>query len=227
MNKLNALVVAAAALLAPLAANAQTAYTASAVELRAGPARDYPVVAILGSRLAVNVQGCLHDFSWCDVIVGPNRGWLHGRELVFDYQGAQVPIVDYGAALGIGLVSFVIGTYWQDHYVSRPWYPRMPHWAQRPARPQAHPRQGLIHPGATPHRILPQRPLQRAPTTGISPRPPHTGARLTVGSHPGPAPRPLLRPAGPGFDRSALPSHARGGERRAAHPPAPTSRRWR
>ena len=38
----------------------------------AGPGNDYPVVAQLARGVAVNVNGCLNDYSWCDVSIGAN-----------------------------------------------------------------------------------------------------------------------------------------------------------
>lgn len=140
MNNLKALVLAAAMLVVPIAANAQLAYTAKTVPLHAGPAGDYPVVATLGSGFAVTVQGCLPDYSWCDVIAGEYRGWVDARNINHFYQGASVPVINYGAAIGIGVVTFVIGNYWQDHYIRHSWYRQMAQWRHRPAHAAIHPR---------------------------------------------------------------------------------------
>jgi uncharacterized protein YraI len=66
----------------PAGAYAQWAYTAKDVNLRAGPARDFPLVARLPRGLSVSVAGCLSDFRWCDVVAGPNRGWVYAGNLV-------------------------------------------------------------------------------------------------------------------------------------------------
>lgn len=140
MNTLKALILAAAMLVLPAAAHAQLAYTAGAVTLHAGPAADYPVVAVVAGGLEVNVQGCTRDYRWCDVIAGGYRGWMHARRINYFYRGAYVPVIHYGAAIGIGVVAFVIGNYWQQHYVGRPWYRQHPHWSQRPPHADFHPR---------------------------------------------------------------------------------------
>ena len=62
------------------------------------------------SLLAVN--GCLDDFTWCDVDWEGNHGWLYGNYLYYDYQQRRVPVIDVGAALGIGIVAFNLGDYW-------------------------------------------------------------------------------------------------------------------
>lgn len=200
MNRLKTLALAAAMLLLPIAANAQPAYTAKSVHLRAGPARDYPVVAILGSGFTVDVQGCLRDYSWCDVVAGPNRGWVYAGNLVYYYQGANVPVISYGAIIGIGVVTFVIANYWHDHYVGRPWYRQMPQWSHRPPRAVVRPRppQPGVHPGATQHPMPAVRPPQRQPNAGANPRPPQGPAHPGQAPRTMPAPRPPLQSPGAG-----------------------------
>ena len=65
MHKTRVFLLAAAALLWPLIAAAQQAQTAKWVHVRAGPAREYPLVLQLPPAAPVSVQGCLSDFSWC------------------------------------------------------------------------------------------------------------------------------------------------------------------
>lgn len=45
----------------PFSAQAQLAYAAKDIHLRAGPARDYSVVAIVPAGFEVTVLGCLSD----------------------------------------------------------------------------------------------------------------------------------------------------------------------
>ena len=229
MNKLKALVLAAATLILPLTANAQLAYTARTVPLHAGPAADYPVVAILEGGLALTVQGCLQDYSWCDVAAGANRGWVYAPNIKYFYRGATVPVINYAAAFGIGVVTFVIGNYWQDHYVSRPWYRQLPQWRQRPARAAIHPRppHRTAHPGEWQRPAPAYRPLQRPPIAGLNPPPPREAARAGAGQRPMAASRTLLRPpiagasprpaqtrAHPGREQSRTPGPARGARHR-------------
>ncbi|HKW85201.1 MAG TPA: SH3 domain-containing protein, partial [Burkholderiaceae bacterium] len=112
-----------AALAMPAAAQAQYAQTAGWVNLRAGPARDYPLVASLPPGVAITVQGCIAGYSWCDVI-GPagERGWIYAGKIVYPYQAGYVPVIQYGAVIGIPIVTFAIGSYWGDYYRHRPWY---------------------------------------------------------------------------------------------------------
>jgi uncharacterized protein YraI len=170
MNCLRALVLAVATLVFPAAANAEVAYTTNAADLRAGPARDYPIVAILETGLAVDVQGCMQDYSWCDVIAGDYRGWVYARNIEYSYQGANVPVIDYGSVIGIGVVSFIIGSYWQDHYAGRPWYRKLSQWSQRQSRTFTSP--GLPRQAATGAMHQP------APAFSYTQPPPRAGVAL-------------------------------------------------
>jgi len=200
MNYPKVLILATATLALPVAANAELAYTAKTVHLRAGPARDYPVVAILGTGVAVDVQGCLQDYSWCDVIAGPNRGWVYAGNINYTYQGAYVPMIDYGAIIGIGVASFIIGSYWHDHYIDRPWYRQMPQWSHRPPRTNVHPRpQRHGTPPRNEQRPAPDyRSPQLSPGADVAPRQPHAGARPGGDQRPVPSYGPDQRPPSAG-----------------------------
>jgi len=148
----------------PAQAQEQLAYTAKSAHLRAGPARDYPVVAILASGFPLEVQGCLSNYSWCDVIAGQSRGWLYSGNITYYYQNQYVPMLSYGAVIGIGVLSFLIDDYWGRYYIDRPWYPNRQRWVHRPP-PRIVP--GPIHrdiaPRQAPHPVRP------------APRPAHEG----------------------------------------------------
>ncbi len=125
-----------------MAAHAQVAYTAKAVNLRAGPAPGYPVVAVVASGLSLQVQGCLSDYSWCDVIAGPYRGWVYAGNIDYAYEGQYVPLLDYGPRLGIVIIGFTLWDYWDRHYTRQPFFRDRDRWehyrpapAHRPGRP--------------------------------------------------------------------------------------------
>ena len=122
-----------AALALPVAAWAQVAYTARAVNMRAGPDRQYPQVAWLPSGVSVDVIGCVDGYRWCDVVAGPNRGWVYAEFLSYPYQNQPVPIISGGAVLGLPLITFSIGPYWDSYYRGRPWYGNRSYWYNRPA----------------------------------------------------------------------------------------------
>ncbi len=130
-NVLCALVAALAA--SPMMSHAQQqAYVLKQANLRAGPSRDYPVVAVLSTGVSVWVEGCLDDYRWCDVTVGTERGWMYAGNINYPYQGGRVPLISYGAVIGIGIIGFSLGDYWDNHYRMRPWYPQRQHWMDRP-----------------------------------------------------------------------------------------------
>ena len=114
-------------------ASAQTAaYTSEPVDLYAGPSGDYPVVAELAPGQPVTVMGCVSDYSWCDVTVPGLRGWVYGGYLSYPYQGSYVPLTNYGAAIGLPIVTFSLGAYWGSFYRDRPWYGEQQRWEHVP-----------------------------------------------------------------------------------------------
>ena len=203
-----ALVAAVLATLVAVPLHAQqSAYVSKEVNLRAGPSSDYPVVAILGGGVAITVEGCISDYRWCDVSVGAHRGWLYAGNIVYPYQGAGVPLLTYGAAIGIGVVAFSVGSYWDDYYRFRPWYPQRQRWIDRhdpvyPVHP-VHPalRPGFQHPPHNNHGF------NHGFNNGFG----HP-ARPDIGHHPlppqvlVPVPRPLHGPR-PGFDHRPPQAH--------------------
>ena len=158
---------ALALLAAPSLATAQQTYAAKDLHLRAGPARDYPVVAVLPSGADLFVQGCLGDYTWCDVSSGPLRGWVYAGNIDYSYQGNWVPILGYGAQLRIGVVTFIIGDYWPTYYRDRPWFRDRDRWMRHPPprlRPPPHRPLPLPLPRSEPGRRHPQ--LAGAPGAG-------------------------------------------------------------
>ena len=65
-----------AGLVVPAASSAETAYTTKTVNLRAGPSRDYELVAQVPAGVPVEVNGCVDDWTWCDVSLEGDRGWV-------------------------------------------------------------------------------------------------------------------------------------------------------
>lgn len=116
-------------LFASAAAFASAGYVTRSVSLRAGPDASYPAVARLRAGSSVDIEGCIDGWSWCDVGDGQDRGWMAGRYLQQEYEGRRVLVPTYGVQIGIPIVSFTFGSYWQDHYQSRSWYGQRDHWS--------------------------------------------------------------------------------------------------
>ena len=119
-------------LVVPAASLAQTAYTTRTVNMRAGPSRDYPVVEQLAPGEAVEINGCLDDWTWCDVSIGDDRGWVYAASLESPYRNRRVVIYGNGPLFGYPIVGFSVGPYWDTYYRGRPWYSRRSYWAGRP-----------------------------------------------------------------------------------------------
>ena len=183
-----------------LTAQAQTALSAKVAHLRAGPSRDYPVVAVLAHGSELAVQGCLPDYSWCDVVAGAQRGWMYAANISYAFEGAYVTLPDYGAQIGVAVLGFSLSDYWGSYYRDRPFYPDRDQWRNRP-RPHRSPGAGLIRPvpgpiapGAGPGMHRPQPPQRGAPEAPrtrpalppvrIAPRPEPRERGGSIGEHP-------------------------------------------
>ncbi len=183
MNRLARLTITAClGVCAGAGASAHEATAVKNVHLRAGPARDYPVVAILAQGTPLDVQGCLPDYSWCDVIGNGLRGWVYAANIGSPYQGATVPVINHGPALGLLVFGFVLGEYWNQHYRDRPWYRQRDEWSHRPRPPQP---------------PMPPRPQPRPQPPGAGPQP-HPPAPPVRPAPPPPPVRPAPPPRQPG-----------------------------
>ncbi|MAM11678.1 MAG: hypothetical protein CML23_14700 [Rhizobiaceae bacterium] len=218
--------LALAATLFAVQAEAQSvnAYATTSVNLRAGPSTSYPVVTVVPAGAAIANNGCLADYSWCDVSYANYRGWLAARYMKVPYQGQrQVLTPGIAFATGIAVTAFS-QSYWNNYYRGYPWYGAWnrypPPPPPRPYRPppgwRAPPGWGGPPPGwrpppgyrpgwgAPPPHAAP--PPYRPPPHAAPPphRPPHRpppGARPPYYG-PGPVrPGPSMRPGERRFDR--------------------------
>jgi uncharacterized protein YraI len=184
------------------------AFTSTTVNLYAGPAGDYPVVAQVPGGVSLAVMGCVAGYSWCDVTMPGLRGWVYGGYLTYPYQGSSVPLLTYGARIGLPVVTFSIGAYWGSYYRDRPWYGNQSHWIRHPPpRPAPPPRPGPRPPG---HGGKPPPGGGHGHNGG---RPPGGGPGAGSGGRPPPNAGPGGRPPGaqPGPGGGRPPSGGHGG----------------
>lgn len=199
----------------PTTVLAQLAYTTTTVNMRAGPDPTYPLVLRVYPGTQVNVFGCLDNWSWCDVGVGLDRGWVFAQYLAYPYQGQRVPIYGYGPTIGLPIVTFTIGPYWDNYYRNRPWWSQRSYWYQRPPPPHYRPppppsyRPPPYYPPTHGGRPPPPRPPpgggpppQHPPPGGSRPPPPPGGGRPPPpsGGRPPPPqtkPMPMPKPGAP------------------------------
>jgi uncharacterized protein YraI len=145
---LASLSLASLSLALPALAQAADAYVTGNVYLRAGPDPDYPLIDQIPAGTEVSVQGCTDGWEWCDVIVFGDRGWIAGNYIEYEYEDEPVLVPEYGARIGIPVVTFVIGDYWDHYYRSRPFYRDRDRWYSRPISrrppppPMSHPYSG-------------------------------------------------------------------------------------
>jgi len=109
-----------------------SAYTNNPVNVMAGPADDYPVVAQLDANVTVSVLGCLDTYDWCDIALGDLHGWVYAGWLSYLYEGNIVPLLGYSVVIGVPVVVFTIDSYWGHYYRGRPWYKDRDHWRNAP-----------------------------------------------------------------------------------------------
>ena len=197
-------------------AQAQWAYTSASVHLRAGPAPDYPMVTILPPHYRVMVHGCLRDYSWCDVSAGWDRGWLYAAYIYYPYRGTEVPIIQYGAQIGLAVLGFILYDYWNDHYRNRPFYHERDRWSRRP--PPAPPPHVAPHferrpqpSRSTPH-MRPPVPPHAVPPRQYSPQPQVSGPqthRPSQQERSGMQPPHPQQQRAPGMDQRPPPQNSR------------------
>jgi len=87
------------------------------VNVRAGPDVVFPVVTWLYSQDTVMIQGCLADFSWCDIQSGRTRGWVNASYLRNVFRN-RTPVV-----------TFSVESYWDAHYRTRGFFADKAAWA--------------------------------------------------------------------------------------------------
>jgi uncharacterized protein YraI len=107
MTKRSLLAMTAAGLLAAAPALAQVSATAATdLNLRAGPAGDQQILAVIPANGAVTVDGCLETANWCQVNFEGTTGWAYGEYLNATAQDQQVVVIENRDVLSVPAVTF-------------------------------------------------------------------------------------------------------------------------
>lgn len=222
MKHLTRLVLASVSLVSlslavPALAHAADGYVTGNVNLRAGPDPSYPLIDRIPAGTEVDVQGCTDGWEWCDVIVFGNRGWVAGNYIEYEYQDQPVLLPQYGSQIGIPIINFTIGFYWDNYYRGRPFYRDRDQWyhrriERRPAPPPLrHPYRRPVHGNARP-----TRPTHPGP---MGPRRIDQGHRSSQQQHSAPQPQQRTAPSRP--LQAAPAPHSAPTVRQQARPAAP------
>ncbi|MDK4731893.1 SH3 domain-containing protein [Rhizobium sp. CNPSo 3490] len=134
MKKLIVKIAAATLLvLAPAIVQAAEGYSTANVNMRAGPSTRYPAVAVIPAGSSVEIRGCLSNVNWCDVEFYGGRGWVSGQYVQAVYEQRRVYVgPEYYRPLGIPLVTFSVGNYWDRYYRHRDFYRERDRWSRGP-----------------------------------------------------------------------------------------------
>ncbi|MDQ0456502.1 SH3 domain-containing protein [Rhizobium paknamense] len=120
----------------PVAAQAAQAVATANVNLRAGPSTQYPPVLVVPAGNRVDIYGCLATANWCDVAYAGYRGWISGSYLQTVYAERRIYVdPDYYRPLGIPIITFSVGDYWDRYYRGRDFYRERDRWRRAPPAP--------------------------------------------------------------------------------------------
>ncbi len=96
--------------------------------IQAGPSASFPRLGMLAPRSQIVIHGCLRNWSWCDISFRTYRGWVIGQNIAATYRGRTQRLSTVAPMMGIGVLSFTISNYWNDHYRTRPFYQQRDQW---------------------------------------------------------------------------------------------------
>ncbi|XUY28745.1 SH3 domain-containing protein [Agrobacterium sp. rho-8.1] len=119
---------------APALAQAATqGFSTANVNMRSGPSTAYPAVVVIPNGAPLTIHGCLSDTPWCDVSFSYGRGWVAGRYVQAIYRQNRVYVEPrYYRDLGVPIITFEAGRYWDQNYRDRDFYRERDRW-RRPS----------------------------------------------------------------------------------------------
>ncbi|WP_313614328.1 SH3 domain-containing protein [Agrobacterium sp.] len=120
-----------------LAEAATRGFATANVNMRSGPSTAYPAVVVIPEGAPLVIHGCLSDTPWCDVSFSRGRGWVAGRYVQAEYRQNRVYVEPrYYRDLGVPIITFDVGRYWDRYYRDRDFYRDRDRW-NRPHPPRS------------------------------------------------------------------------------------------
>jgi uncharacterized protein YraI len=113
------------------AAAAHNAFTTGGVNMRVAPGVKYPRITTIPAHAAVTVHGCTANWRWCDTSWWHYRGWVSAKYLQTTYFGPPRYLPHYGPRIGVPIIVFRFGPYWDRWYHGRPVYRNHPWYHDR------------------------------------------------------------------------------------------------
>lgn len=104
------------------AAQAAPGWTSNALNLRAGPGVNYPLVARIPEKASVEVEGCLENWSWCNVFWRGKYGWTSGRHIELKKIKHHGGPHHASSETMPPVVVYNVNEYWDRHYRDAPFY---------------------------------------------------------------------------------------------------------
>jgi uncharacterized protein YraI len=98
------------------------------VDLRSGPDESFPIVASIPSKEHMELEGCLQNWTWCDISWNGQRGWVSGHAIEAIYQNKTSYVADIASTANVPVITYNTGTYWDTHYRTAPFYTQREHY---------------------------------------------------------------------------------------------------
>lgn len=118
-------VVLGSSVLTMAPANALPGYATPRLEIKAGPGDGYPTVGFARYDTRLEINGCLRNWTWCDVTTQRARGWVKGHDIQAESRGRRI---EYGAPWNVPRFEFNFNSYWNDHYRGEQFYRERDRW---------------------------------------------------------------------------------------------------
>jgi uncharacterized protein YraI len=99
--------------------------------MRVAPGAQFPRIATIPVNASVTIHGCTRALTWCDTSWYRYRGWVSARYLEGMYRGTRVHVRHYAPRIGVPVITFHFGTYWDRHYRDHRWYRDRNQWQDR------------------------------------------------------------------------------------------------